>query len=273
MGMYEQTYATYAEELPFKKCFSYSVVLHLGLTASMLVGIWVQRSGEHWGGIGGGGDSSVTVNLVSNAGIPMPQPNMFADSHAVDPTKGLHKEELPPPPEIKTDAMKIPKFKEEKPLPPSRPSKVFERKTPEPDNAVNYGKGGNPSLPSGYSNTPGPIAGGGVAAKGQGGGDFGGRYPWYVQAMIRQINQNWFQNTIDPSVRNTAHATATFTINRDGSVKNVRISQSSGNASYDNSALRALQSVDHFPALPADYSGTYVDVTFEFMPPGAAAPR
>jgi TonB family protein len=270
--MYQQTYAIYAEELPFKKYFSYSVFLHLGITASMLIGIWIQRSGEHWGGIGGGGDSSVTVNLVPSAGIPMPQPNVFADSHAVDPTKGLHKEELPPPPDIKSDAMKIPKFKEEKPLPPSRKSKVDERKTPEADNAVRYGKGGNPSLPSGYANTPGPL-GGGLQARGEGGGDFAGRYPWYVQAVQRLISQNWLQNTIDPVARGRSHAVATFTINRDGTIKNIRITEPSGNASFDNSAQRALLNIDRFPPLPPDYSGNHVDVTFDFLPPGAAAPR
>jgi TonB family protein len=271
--MYDETYPIYAEELPFKKYLTYSVFLHLALTALMLIGIWVQRSGEHWGGsIGGGGDSSVSVNLVANAGIPMPQPDMYADSHAVDPTKGLHKEELPPPPEIQTDAMKIPKFKESKPLPPSRPSKVFEKKTPEPVNAVPYGKGGSPSLPSGYANSPGPL-GGGVQARGEGGGDFAGRYPWYVQSVQRLISQNWMQNTIDPSARGRAHAVATFTINRDGTVKNIRIAESSGNASFDNSAQRALLNIDHFPPLPPDYSGSHVEVTFDFLPPGAAVPR
>jgi TonB family protein len=56
----------------------------------------------------------------------------------------------------------------------------------------------------------------------------------------------------------------TFTINRDGTIKNIRISQSSGNRSMDDSAQRALLSIDHFPALPPDYSGRYVDVTFDF---------
>jgi TonB family protein len=74
------------------------------------------------------------------------------------------------------------------------------------------------------------------------------------------------QNTIDPAVRaaRTAKTVVTFTINRDGSVKNIRISQSSGNRSMDDSAQRALLSIDHFPPLPPDYSGSYVDVIFDF---------
>jgi periplasmic protein TonB len=256
-----------ADQLPFKRYLSYSVYLHLSLTALMLIGIWVQRSGERWGGIGGGADSGVKVNLVSSAGIPMPNPTNVTESEVMDPSKSLHKEEPKPepkPPEPKTDAAKIPKFEKEKPLPPSPKSRVFESKTSEPENAI-PGKGGSPNVSSGYSNTPGPMSGG-IAAKGEGGGEFAGRYPWYVQSVVRAITQNWFQNTIDPSVRaaRRAKTVATFTINRDGTVKNIRISESSGNRSLDDSAQRALLSIDHFPPLPADFPGRYVDVTFDF---------
>jgi protein TonB len=256
-----------ADEYPFKRSFLYSVYLHVALVALIFLSIWIKRSGESWGGIGGGDNAGVKVNLVTNAGIPMLQPTNAADSAVVDPSKSLHKADpLPPPPEIKTDAMKIPKFEKEKPLPPSRPSKVFEKKTPEPENAV-PGKGGSMNIPTGFSNTPGPLNGG-VAVQGQGGGDFVGRYPWYVQAMRRAVGQYWNQNqyTIDPAVRSArkARATLTFAINRDGTVKNIRVTQSSGNRSMDDAAQRSLLSVDKFPALPSDYPGSYVNVTFDF---------
>jgi len=256
-----------ADEFPFKRFFVYSLAFHLGLSALMLISIWIQRSGNSWGGIGGGDDVNVKVNLVSNAGVPLPQPTNVTDSGVVDPTKSLHKEEpLPPPPDLKSEATPIPKFEKEKPLPPSKKSKVFEKKTPEPDNAV-PGKGGSMSLPSGFSNTPGPLNNNaGLAIQGPGGGEFAGRYPWYVQSVVRAINQNWMQNTIDPAVRaaRRAKTTVTFTIERDGSVKNIRVVESSGNRSMDDSAQRALLAVDHFPPLPPDYSGRYVDVTFDF---------
>ena len=257
--------AAIADDYPFKRFFLYSVLLHLGLSVLMLVSVWVQRTGGYWGGIGGGEDSNVRVSLVSSAGIPMPQPTNVTESPVVDPSKTLHKEEpMPPPPEIKNDATKLPKFDKEKPLPPSKPSKVFKNDRPDADNAV-PGRGGSPSLPSGYANTPGPLNGG-VRASGEGGGDFAGRYPWYTEAVKRAISQNWMQNTIDPSVRaaRRAKTTMTFTISRDGSIKNIRLSESSGNRSMDDSAQRALLGIDHFPPLPADYSGRYVDVTFDF---------
>lgn len=102
--------------------------------------------------------------------------------------------------------------------------------------------------------------------QGQGGGDFTTRYGWYIEAVKRRINSNWNQFTIDPQVRaeRRAHATLTFAIYRDGSVKNVRMDQSSGNLSMDNSAQRALLSSVPMPQLPSDYSGSYVTVIFDF---------
>jgi TonB family protein len=56
----------------------------------------------------------------------------------------------------------------------------------------------------------------------------------------------------------------TFVIGRDGTVKDIRVAQSSGNYSLDTSAQRALLSSSPMPALPNDYSGSFVNVTFDF---------
>ena len=262
--MSEAVYASH--DLNFKRYFSYSVFLHVSLFVLLLLGAWMQRYRNPWGGIGGG-DSGVRVGLVASSGIPMPPTANPTESESVDLTNGLYKEEpKPKEPEPKTDVTNIPKFEKEKPLPPSKPSKVFEKNSPPPANAIPYGKGGQMNIPSGYSNAPGPLSGG-IAVQGQGGGgDFASRYGWYIEAVRRAVNQNWMQNTIDPAVRaaRQAKTTLTFTINRDGSVKNIRVSASSGNRSMDDSAQRALLSIDHFSPLPPDYPGRYVDVIFDF---------
>jgi protein TonB len=249
------------DDLSLKNYLTYSIVFHALLAVAVLSASYFERRGENWGGVGGslGGTK---VSLVS-AGIPMPKEAVVTESKTVDPTKGLYKEE-PKPPEPKTDATNIPKFDKEKPLPPSRKSKTFESKTPPPDNAVPYGKGGNPDLPTGYSQTPGGSTG--VAVLGPGGGDFGSRYPWYVDAVRNRVRQSWDQTTIDPPVRaaRRAHAVVTFRITSNGTISSVRLSESSGNSSMDYSALRALQSIDAFRPLPNDYMGSYVDVTFDF---------
>jgi hypothetical protein len=173
------------EDQSLQQFLIYSVIMHASLAFVIAVSAYIQYRGSAWGGVGGSlGGTKVT--LVSAAGIPMPKESVVTESKAVDPTKGLHKEEPPKPPEPKTDATKIPKFEKEKPLPPSRPSRTLENKTPTPDNAIPYGKGGNPDLPTGYSQTPGGGSSG-VTVQGQGGADFASRYGWYIEAVKNRI--------------------------------------------------------------------------------------
>src|SRR5467141_4004158 len=242
----------------------YSVIMHASLALVIVVSAYIQFRDNRWGGVGGDlGGTKVT--LVPAAGIPMPKESVVTESKAVDPTKGLHKEEPPKPPEPKTDATKIPKFTKEKPLPPSRQSRTLENKTPTPDNAVPYGKSGNPDLPTGYSQTPG-VGSTGSPVQGQGGADFASRYGWYIEAVKRRVAPNWNLLFLDPAARNsrTLHCVISFTILRDGTVKSLRVAESSGNASWDNSGLRAIQSSSPFSALPNDWAPGEVSVLWDF---------
>jgi TonB family protein len=254
-----------ADDLGLRKFLVYSLILHVFLVLWIAVSIYFHLTGPEWGDVGGT-SGSVNVKLVGPAsGIPMPPQPIVTDSKTVDPTKGLWKEEpKPKPPEPPTPAESVPVFKNEKPKLITHKSKVDEPKVPPPDNAVDYGKHGSPDLPTGYAPTPGGGSGP-VSVKGQGGGDFASRYGWYIEAVRRSVGQNWLQTTIDPPVRaaRQAHCVMTFRINRDGTVSNVQMSQSSGNLSMDNSARRALDGI-HFGPLPNDYSGNGVDVIFDF---------
>jgi periplasmic protein TonB len=246
-----------------KPYLTVSGVLHAVLLAAMILSAFLKFPGDRWAGTGGGGDN-VKVNLVNSAGIPMPKPTNVTESHVVDPTKSLHKEEeKPKPPEPPTKAEKIPQFDKNKPLPPTHKSKVFENKKLEPDNAV-PGHGGTPNLATGVGSTPGSSPG--LMIQGQGGGDFPTRYGWYIESVKRRVQQNWLQNTIDPNVRaaRMAKTTMEFTILRDGTIKDIKLVQSSGNMSMDNSGMRAILSSSPLPSLPPDYSGSYVRVTFDF---------
>ncbi|HMD10411.1 MAG TPA: TonB family protein [Candidatus Acidoferrum sp.] len=254
-----------ADDLGLRKFLVYSLILHVFLVLWIAVSIYFHLAGPEWGDVGGT-SGSINVKIVGPAsGIPMPPQPIVTDSKTVDPTKGLWKEEpKPKPPEPPTPAEKVPVFKNEKPKPITHKSKVDEPKVPPPDNAVDYGKHGSPDLPTGYAPTPGGGSGP-VSVKGQGGGDFASRYGWYIEAVRRSVGQNWLQTTIDPPVRaaRQAHCVMTFRINRDGTVSNVQMSQSSGNLSMDNSARRALDGI-HFGPLPNEYSGNSVDVIFDF---------
>jgi TonB family protein len=99
---------------------------------------------------------------------------------------------------------------------------------------------------------------------GPGGGDFSGRFPAYVDAVRNRVSSNWMQSSVDASVRWAPRAMFTFQILRDGTVTNVQLTQSSGNRSVDNSALRAILSSSPVSPLPSGYPGNTVTVEFWF---------
>jgi TonB family protein len=254
------------------KFFTYSFFLHAAIAAAIAASIIFHWQGKSWGDVGAPTEGAVQVKLASNsslAALPMPTPPVIDDSKTFDETNSLYKETpQPKPPEIPKEVEKIKKFEKEKPKPPSPKSRVMENKTVPPDNAA-PSHGGPPKLQSGYSQVPN-SANSGVQIQTANGADFAGRYPAYVAAMIRKISQNWNQSAIDPAARasRSIRATATFTIMRDGTVKDIRISDSSRNSSFDNSGLRALYDASPMPQLPSDYNGSYLTVTFDFLPPG-----
>jgi periplasmic protein TonB len=57
---------------------------------------------------------------------------------------------------------------------------------------------------------------------------------------------------------------ATFDISRDGSVSNIQITKSSGDASVDTSAVRAIRDASPLDRLPPEYQGSRVSVEFWF---------
>ena len=109
-----------SDEVTLRKFLVYSAFLHGALALAIGVAAYFQYRGDQWNSVGGNQGNDVKVNLVASAGIPMPKPDSFNDSHAVDPTKGLYKEEpkAPDVAEMPKDALDIPKFKEQKVIKP-----------------------------------------------------------------------------------------------------------------------------------------------------------
>jgi protein TonB len=245
-----------------KQFFYVSLIAHLTFCALAALGYYFSDRGENWGGPGG----SITVGLVGNVpAIPLPRPEVVSDNRVVDESKGLFKSEQAAPPKAVPDAVPIPKFEKNKPPKiVTRPSKVLENPTPAPANSIPYGGGGTPMVPTtsfamGAGNTQA-----GMTFSGVGGGDFGSRFSWYVEAVQRRVSSNWLQSTVDPNVASAPRVVVTFTILRNGAVANVQVIQSSNNYSVDSSAARAVRESSPLAALPAEYSGSNVNVEFWF---------
>jgi protein TonB len=240
---------------------AFSIGLHALLASTVLFSIFFVRRGESWGGSGGG---AISVGLTPSVpGVPLPRPEAVTTSRVVDETKGLYKSD-PVKPEIPTDAVPLKPFEKNKP--PryvTKPSRLLEDPAKPPPNAVPYGTGGAPAVP--YSSfTMGAGMQGGLGFSGQGGGEFGARFPWYVQAVQRRISSNWLQSTVDPSVRWAPRIEINFEVSRDGTVGAIQVVKSSGNSSVDTSAVRAIRDSSPLDRLPPGYTGTYVNVDFWF---------
>ncbi len=267
------------EPEPIGATLAGSALVHFGLAA--VLAVWTLWLGHHHGNEWGSAKASgaIQATLVSSApSIPLPNPQTPTDnvlatetpSPAPAPPAPAAKEETPPP-----DAVPIPeKPKEqpkekEKPKPsPPQPKPVAQAPPqqrpmahpipiPKTDHRANFGEAPPANIPrtSASSSTPGPVN---VA------GDFGSRFGWYVDVIKRKAQQNWYKAEVDPRTAAGAKVYITFDVARDGTPGRVRIEKSSGSASLDQSALRALQRVDTFGPLPAGYNGNELSVEYYF---------
>jgi protein TonB len=240
---------------------AWSAGLHLAFTAfAILYATFVPNlRGQGWGA-GGGGDA-MGATLVSS--VPLPANPVQTTSVVATESKGLSHSE-PKPVEKEPEAIPIPDKNAKTKIKPA-PVKTATQRKPEPEreesNQIPYGEGGPVSGPYAMFNAGGAKGGFGFTG---GGGDFGSRFSWYVQAVQRKVSENWLKYEIDPSIKEANRAYVTFDIARDGHPTNVQIEQTSGIPSLDISAMRAVQRIDTFGPLPPEYSGSKVSVEFWF---------
>ncbi|MBI3609025.1 MAG: TonB family protein [Nitrospirae bacterium] len=89
------------------------------------------------------------------------------------------------------------------------------------------------------------------------------KYPYYMNALVRKMDANW--SPPGSGSGEGREVLVTFTILRDGSVRDPGIGQSSGNVFYDQAALRSVQRSIPFPPLPPGYPEDNLKVHFSFL--------
>lgn len=215
-------------------------------------------SGQNWGTNGATRMGAVTTL----PGVPLPTPAVTTPSQVATQSTAVHQEEPEPKPEPQPEAQEIPKFKDS--VKPEKLRNVNKRihktEEPPPDNAIPAGAGGPPAM----NYTPVVTAGGAGGLSLGPDNAFGSRYGYYVAAMRNRISSNWLMSTVSPNILSAPRTYLTFEIQRDGTITNPEITQSSGIAEVDRSALRAILASNPLPPLPADYSGGSVSVQFYF---------
>lgn len=249
----------YGEHSQLSRPLAWSAGLHLAFVGFVVLytTFFSGFRGEGWGS-GGGGDA-MGATLVTS--VPLPGTEAQTTNVLATESKGLSKSE-PKAQEQTPEAVAIPdKNAKIKPKPVTSATKHKPEPQPEDTNQIPYGEGGPVSGPYSMFNAGGAKGGFGFTG---GGGDFGSRFAYYVQAVQRRVSENWLKYEIDPRITEANRVYLTFDIERDGSPKNVQIEQSSGVPSLDISAVRAIERIDTFGPLPPEYSGNKVSVEFWF---------
>ncbi|MEA5001442.1 MAG: energy transducer TonB [Endomicrobiaceae bacterium] len=86
------------------------------------------------------------------------------------------------------------------------------------------------------------------------------KYSYYTSQIVKKISRNWQWSTVDSSYR----ALVYFKILKDGTVSSCIIKESSGDESFDQNALRAVELASPFAPLPDAYKEDSLGVYFEF---------
>jgi protein TonB len=249
----------YSEHAGLRRPLAWSLGLHLAF-AAFVVFYAMFVNGIRGTGLGsGGGGDAMGATLVS--AVPLPANPAETTNVLATESKGLSKSE-PAVQEKEPEAIPIPdkNTKTKKTPPVQSATKRKAEPKPQESNQIPYGENGPVNGP--YTMTAGGAKGGfGFTGSG---GDFGSQFAWYVEAVQRKVTENWLKYEVDPRIAEAKRVYVTFDIARDGHPSNVQIEQSSGVPSLDQSAVRALQRIDNFGPLPANYSGSKVSVEFWF---------
>lgn len=201
------------------------------------------------------------VGLVNIRFAPMPA----ASAPAVSKPAPKPQPAAPPAPKVEEPKPRITEPKpavEQKPVTPEKntvPLSPFGQSTKKGSERPEAAKPAPaapaaPALP-GTDTTALPVGGSGVT--GLEGGDF--PYTLYIQSMHRRIGSNWFRQgaTDTPTV-------IYFRIQRNGTITDAKVHQSSGNATYDRIALSAVRSSTPLTPLPPAFGGSYLGVYLGF---------
>jgi TonB family protein len=249
------------------------VILHLCLVALFTIGVSFLPSApplELGLGPGGGQGDFISVGLAADTGggEGMIRPPITARPESAPPP--------PRPPETVVEESEVPAevFTQEEPEPDTRPPPEPRRRPPptEPERSEE-----RPGLiPREADPGHGPRGGSGGAGGGLGSGrgvlvgsgsGEGTVDSWYVRQVEQRIGQNWLQTSLGQLARRV-DAVASFSVQRDGRITDIRLEKSSGVSSVDLAVQRAIQASTPLPPLPYELRNRTVvfRAVFEYPP-------
>lgn len=240
-----------------------SLLLHVTIFAVVIATPLVSglRKREPWGDPNAGGAGSMAVNVVNR--VPLPERKGPANPLA-NPTEAMvpaappkakeQRKTAPPAP----DAVPIPsKAKPRRPAPQTASTNTWRAQQKDSPNQMHSTTGqGLVSPMVGQTGSGGVGFGPGSA--------FGTRFAWYSNLLREAVARKWNTADVDPRISTAPPVIVSFSIRRDGSVRNVRVAQRSGIPLLDASAQRAIFEAAPFPPLPAEHGGSEATIEFWF---------
>ena len=241
---------------------TFAVLLHTAAFLSFAAGAWFAREAQPFGdpsSTGGGG--SVAVTAVSQ--IPLPartgEKNPLAsDTESRVPTKPAEAtKKKAPEPDPQALQLKTKRFKKTLEDAASERSRYKPDREPNPNQL--YGTTGRAAAS--------PMFGvQGAGALGSGAGSvFGVRFGYYEQLLRQKVAQKWNTQDVDPRLKTAPPVIVTFEVMRNGSVRDIKLAQRSGNLTLDYTCQRAVQEAAPFPELPAGFERESAKVEFWFQ--------
>jgi TonB family protein len=132
------------------------------------------------------------------------------------------------------------------------------RPLPPPATAPQRPAEARPAAPAPVGQVTGSIAGSGALTLDV--SDF--PHAWYLRQVLRKVEEQWQRQglTQEPAQK----PMVMVEIQRNGTIPVPRIEKTSGNAFYDQAALRAIMDASPFPELPRDWPKPVLRVMFRF---------
>jgi len=242
-----------------RKSFTGAFLLHAAVIGGLVGYAWIGANRESFGDPNAGG-LAVGIDAVKSIPLPHngPENPVAHDTQSEVPQQPVKQEKAqkePPPPK---DAIPL-KSRNAKQLrgkietQPQRfksfddidPNRIVARQAPAVSNPMFSEMSGAGRVGTGANTT------------------LGTRFGEYSGRIQQLVSQKWRTTDVDQSIRTAPKVTVSFDIQRDGSISTPRIIQTSGIATLDFSARRAILDAGPFPPLPQAFERS--SATFEIV--------